>query len=54
MDSLVFAGRRFPSNELSKSLEDQHNVISIGDCLESGRIMEAVWGAFNAVMEIKG
>jgi 2-enoate reductase len=54
MDSLVFAGRLFPKNELSKSLEDTNNVISIGDCTEPGTIMEAVWAAFKAVREIEG
>ena len=53
VDSLVFAGRRMPVNSLSKELEDMSNVISIGDCKEAGRIMEAVWGAFNAVREME-
>ncbi len=53
MDSLVFAGRLFPKNELSKSLENAANVISIGDCTEPSTIMEAVWGAFKTVREIE-
>jgi 2-enoate reductase len=51
MDSLVFSGRLFSQNELSKSLEKIPQVISIGDCKEPGTIMEAVWGGFNAVRE---
>jgi len=54
MDSLVFAGRLFPKNELSKSLENADNVISIGDCTEPSTIMEAVWQAFKTVREIEG
>ena len=53
MDSLVFAGRLFPHNELSKSLENRPHVLSIGDCMEPGTIMEAVWGGFNTVREIE-
>lgn len=52
MDSLVFAGRLFPKNELSESLKNAGNVISIGDCKEPSTIMEAVWGGFKAVREI--
>jgi 2-enoate reductase len=54
MDSLVFAGRLFPKNELSTSLENADKVISIGDCTEPSTIMEAVWQAFKAVREIEG
>jgi 2-enoate reductase len=54
MDSLVFAGRLFPKNALSKSLENADNVISIGDCTEPSTIMEAVWQAFKTVREIEG
>jgi len=53
MDSLVFAGRLFSENELSKSLEKISNVISIGDCVKPNTIMDAVWGAFNTVREIE-
>ena len=53
MDSLVFSGRLFSQNELTKSLENTPHVISIGDCKEPGTIMEAVWGGFNAVREIE-
>jgi 2-enoate reductase len=53
MDSLVFAGRLFPKNELSKSFENTGNVISIGDCTEPSTIMEAVWQAFKTVREIE-
>ena len=53
MDSLVFAGRLFSENELSKSLEKINNVISIGDCVKPNTIMDAVWGAFNTVREIE-
>ena len=53
MDSLVFAGRLSPKNELSKSLENNGNVISIGDCTEPSTIMEAVWGGFKAVRELE-
>jgi len=53
MDSLVFAGRMFPDNDLGKSLGDMPNMISIGDCVKSGTIMDAVWGGFQAVREIE-
>jgi hypothetical protein len=53
MDSLVFSGRLFSQNKLTKSLENTPHVISIGDCKEPGTIMEAVWGGFNAVREIE-
>jgi 2-enoate reductase len=52
MDSLVFAGRLFPRSELWQSFENMPNVTRIGDCVESGTIMDAVWGAFKAVREI--
>jgi 2-enoate reductase len=54
MDSLVFSGRFFSKNSLTESLTELDNVTSIGDCVEPGRIMEAVWGAFNTVREIEG
>jgi 2-enoate reductase len=53
MDSLVFSGRLFSQNELTKSLENTPHVISIGDCTQPGTIMEAVWGGFNTVREIE-
>jgi 2-enoate reductase len=53
MDSLVFAGRLFSENGLSKSLENISNVISIGDCVKPNTIMDAVWGGFNTVREIE-
>lgn len=53
MDSLVFAGRMFPNNDLAMSLGDMPNAISIGDCVKSGTIMDAVWGGFHAVREIE-
>ena len=53
MDSLVFAGRFMPENGLSKTLGNTGNIFSIGDCVQPGRIMDAVWGAFNAVREIE-
>ncbi len=53
MDTLVFAGRRLPVNSLSQEFKGISNVISIGDCKEPGRIMDAVWGAFNTVREIE-
>jgi len=52
-DSLVFAGRLFPVNELSEACKDEKNVFTIGDCVEPGSIMEAVWGGFKAVREIE-
>ncbi len=52
-DSLVFAGRLFPHNGLSKALANTPHVISIGDCIQPGSIMEAVWGGFNTVREIE-
>ena len=54
MDSLVFAGRLFPKNQLGKSLENTNNVFSIGDCTEPSTIMEAVWAAFKTVRELEG
>ncbi len=54
MDSLVFSGRFFSKNSLTESLAELDNVTSIGDCVEPGRIMEAVWGAFNTVREVEG
>jgi len=53
MDSLVFAGRLFSRNELSRPFADDPKVISIGDCREPGTIMDAVWGGFNTVREIE-
>ena len=54
MDSLVFAGRLVPENDLGTSLESTtSNVFSVGDCVEPGRIMDAVWGGFNTVREIE-
>ena len=53
MDSLVFAGRLFPINDLSESLKEETNVINIGDCVEAGTIMDAVWGGFNAVSDLE-
>ena len=53
MDSLVFAGRLFSQNELSRSFADNPTVMNIGDCKEPGTIMDAVWGAFNTVREIE-
>ena len=52
MDALVFSGRLFSQNELSSTFKNNPGVIRIGDCKQPGTIMEAVWGAFNAVREI--
>jgi 2-enoate reductase len=52
-DSLVFAGRLFSVNELSEAFKDEKNVFTIGDCVEPGSIMEAVWGGFKTVREIE-
>jgi 2-enoate reductase len=52
VDGVVFAGRMTSQNELYDSLEDTENVTPIGDCVEPGRIMDAVWGGFNTVREI--
>jgi hypothetical protein len=52
-DSLVFAGRMFPVDRLSQALQQKPNVFSVGDCVESGSIMDAVWSAFNAVRVIE-
>jgi len=52
-DSLVFAGRMFPVNGLVQSLSGLSHVFSVGDCVESGSIMDAVWSAFNAVRVIE-
>ena len=54
VDSLVFAGRFIPKNDLGGSLGNTSgNVFSVGDCVEPGRIMDAVWGSFKAVREIE-
>ena len=53
VDSLVFAGRMIPENELGKSLANMHNVYSVGDCVQPERIMEAVWAAFKTVRAIE-
>jgi 2-enoate reductase len=53
VDSLVFAGRLISENSLSKALENESNIFSIGDCVQPSRIMDAVWGGFNAVREIE-
>jgi len=52
-DSLVFSGRFMPENGLSKAFGNRANIFSIGDCVEPGRIMDAVWGAFKVVREIE-
>jgi 2-enoate reductase len=52
-DSLVFAGRMFPVNTVSQELQGKPHVFSVGDCLESGSIMDAVWSAFHAVRAIE-
>ena len=53
VDSLVFAGRMIPENDLSRSLEKMSTVFSVGDCVKPERIMESVWGGFKAVREIE-
>lgn len=52
-DSLVFAGPLQSDNSLSKALGDTKNIFSIGDCVQPGRIMDAVWGGFKTVREIE-
>jgi 2-enoate reductase len=52
-DSLVFAGRMFPVNALAQALQGASNVFAVGDCLESGSIMDAVWSSFHAVRTIE-
>jgi hypothetical protein len=52
VDSVVFAGRMTSQNELYESLKNTENVTPIGDCVEPGRIMDAVWGGFNTVWGI--
>jgi 2-enoate reductase len=52
-DSLVFAGRMFPVNALAQELQGASHVFAVGDCLESGSIMDAVWSAFHAVRAIE-
>jgi len=56
-DSLVFAGRLIPRDGLRKELEnagEQYNnrFFSVGDSVEVGSIMTAVWDSFNAVRKI--
>ena len=53
VDSVVYAGRLTSQKELYESLQDTVNVICIGDCVEPGRIMDAVWGGFDTVREIE-
>ncbi len=53
VDSLVFAGRFIAENSLSTAIGTSQNIFSIGDCVEPGRIMDAVWGAFKVVREIE-
>ncbi len=53
VDSLVFAGRMIPENDLSKSLENMRTVFNVGDCVKPERIMDAVWTAFKTVKEIE-
>jgi len=53
MDSLVFAGRMFPRTTFHKELANLPGVISIGDCVKPGTIMDAVWGGFNTVRELQ-
>jgi 2-enoate reductase len=53
VDSLVFAGRFISENSLSTAIGNRQNIFSIGDCVEPGRIMDAVWGAFKVVREIE-
>ena len=53
MDSVVYAGRLIPNNELYQSIKDTNNVFNLGDSAEPGRIMDAVWGGFNTVREIE-
>lgn len=53
VDSVVYAGRLVAQNELYASLDDTTNVSPIGDCVEPGRIMDAVWGGFQTVRDIK-
>ena len=52
-DSLVFAGRMFPVNAVAQALQGQSHLFSVGDCVESGSIMDAVWSAFHAVRGIE-
>ena len=52
-DSLVFAGRMFPVNTVAKGLQGSSHVFAVGDCVESGSIMDAVWSAFQAVRTIE-
>jgi 2-enoate reductase len=52
-DSLVFAGRMFPVDTVSQGLQGKSHVFSVGDCVESGSIMDAVWSAFQAVRIIE-
>ncbi|RMF97120.1 MAG: 2-enoate reductase [Candidatus Schekmanbacteria bacterium] len=52
-DCLIFAGRLFPKDQLSKELANEKNVFSIGDCVKPQTVMDAVWGAFKRVREIE-
>ncbi len=56
IDSLVFAGRLLPQDQLAKELVaitgNSDNILSAGDCVKVDSIMHAVWGSFAAVREI--
>ena len=52
-ESLVFAGRMFPVDALSSALQGHPTIFSVGDCCASGSIMDAVWGAFEAIRTLE-
>ncbi len=52
-DGLVFSGRMISENNLSRALENKSTILSIGDCVEPARIMDAVWGGFKTVRELE-
>jgi 2-enoate reductase len=53
-DTVVYAGLMVPNNDLMEPLGKRRSgIIKIGDCLQPGRIIDAVWGAFQAIRNIE-
>ena len=53
-DTVVYASLMLPITELADQLKTYHGrVFSVGDGWKPGRIIDAVWGAFQAVRQIK-
>jgi 2-enoate reductase len=53
-DTVVYAGLMVPNTDLMEPLGKRRSgIIKIGDCLQPGRIIDAVWGAFQAIRNIE-